>query len=34
MNKKRAEKSREEVSYLRTEDVIYAPERNPGILWW
>lgn len=33
MNRKRAEKFREEVSYLRIDDVIYAPEKNSGILW-
>lgn len=30
MNRKRVEKIREEVSYLRIDDVIYAPEKNPG----
>lgn len=29
-NRKRAEEFREEVSYLRIHDVIYAPEKNPG----
>lgn len=33
MNRKRVETFREEVSYLRIDDVIYAPEKNPGILW-
>lgn len=32
MNRKRAENLRKEVSYLRIDDVIYAPEKNPGIL--
>lgn len=33
MNRKRAENLREEVSYMRIDDVIHAPEKNPGILW-
>ncbi len=32
MNRKRAEKLREEVSYLRIDEDIYAREKNPGIL--